>query len=80
MSLGRPKTSDSYELEKLFEKHCEQFVNDGKVLPPKDKIWRLLSDEPRDNCSVKKEEKTIYTAALKWYQNMHKAIGMYYHC
>lgn len=75
MSRGRPKTSYSHELEKLFKEHYEQMVKDDKVLSPKNEIWSVLRGKLSDKCSVVKPEKTIYTAALKWYQNTRKAIG-----
>lgn len=69
MSVGRPKDKLTYELEGLFKIHIDKFVVNGKLLPPKNEIWSFL----RDKLSVKKQEKVIYTAALKWYQNQNKA-------
>lgn len=65
MSVGRPKDKETHELENLLKIHSDQFVSDGRILPPKNAIWTVL----RDKCSVKKTEKAIYTAALKWYRN-----------
>lgn len=69
MSVGRPKDKITYELENLFKIHIDDIVENGKLLPPKDKIWTIF----RDKLSVKKEEKVIYTAASKWYHKIKTA-------
>lgn len=64
MPPGRPKSGAASALEDLFKTHVDQFVSNGNVLPPTDKIWSVL----RGKCSEKKTEKAIYTAALRWYK------------
>lgn len=61
---GRPKSKFASELETLFEEYEEDIFSNGKLLPPSNAIWRDL----RDKCSMEKTEKSIYTAALKWYK------------
>lgn len=64
MPAGRPKSKATVSLEKIFSIHVGEFTKDGKVLPPKHEIWCDL----RGRYSEAKSAKTIYTAALKWYQ------------
>lgn len=73
MSSGRPKGEEADKLEKLFEINIDQFVQDGKVLPPKNCLWSVL----RAQCQDKKTEKAVYAAALKWFnkRNVFKEIG-----
>lgn len=66
MSAGRPKSETTLELEDLFKLHVNEFVRNEKVLPPSDEIWCILRDEHK----TQKKPKTIYTAALKWYQSI----------
>lgn len=62
MSVGRPKDKSSVELDNLFQSYSVQFIRNGKLLPPKDQIWTVISED----LSVKKSSKAIYTAAGKW--------------
>lgn len=66
MSVGRPKNKETDELENLFKIHLSQFFSDGKLPTPKNEIWSVL----RDKFSVKKTNKSIYTAASRWFQNL----------
>lgn len=65
---GRPKQNATLDLENFFIKHEEEFVIDGKILPPSHNYWTSFRVENK----VKKTEKVIYTAALKWYTKLTK--------
>lgn len=70
MSLGRPKAEATIELENLFETNIDLLTDsDGKLLPPLDEIWSILNNK----CSVKKTNKAVYTAALKWHRNKNNS-------
>lgn len=79
MPGGRPKSEAALNLEKIFKINEDQFVRDGKVVPPNDAIWSILQEKLKSsenksskNKSTEKKEKTIYTAALRWYEDTKK--------
>lgn len=72
--VGRTKSEETIQIEKLFGFHLNQIVEDGKVLEPSNEIWSFLRNTLANlENPIKKTEKVIYTAALKWFNSSNKA-------
>lgn len=59
--MGRPISTTTKELQKIFVAKERQIVENNKIVPPKSTVWAEISK------NVSMSEKAVYTAALKWW-------------